>query len=417
MMDVKEIKKELRKQLSVVLGESDKLTEKAIREKVNKIFNYWAQQGIRIVDESIKKVATKELCDDFLGWGPLQQVMNDPDVTEIMINNPDTIYVEKNGKKVVTDIKFDDEAHLRYITEKMLMPTGRRVDESFPYVDFALKDGSRVNVIIPPLSVDGSAVTIRKFLTNIASVEDLIKLGTIDQRMSDFLVACIKAKINVLFSGATGTGKTTTLEVLSSYIDPGERVITIEDALEITLKQKHVVRLLTRPANIEGRGEVSIRDLFINTLRMRPTRIILGEIRGKEAMDYLQALNSGHNGCLGVIHASSPMDVLTRLETMALYAGINIPVWAIREQMASGIDLIVQHEQLQDGSRKITYITEAERLEKEAIILKDIFRYKIEKVDKDGKVTGSFEAKNTPSFMYKFRDRGVKVDEKIFKEQ
>jgi pilus assembly protein CpaF len=235
--------------------------------------------------------------------------------------------------------------------------------------------------------------------------------------MAKFLVACIKAKVNILFSGATGSGKTTTLEVLSSYISPQERIIVIEDTLELTLRQEHVVRLLTRPQNIEGKGEVSIRDLFINTLRMRPTRIILGEIRGAESMDYLQALNSGHRGCLAVIHASSPFDALTRLETTALYAGLNMPVWAIRKQVASGVDLIVQHDQLTDGSRKITYITEViDRLEEDEVILKDIFRYEIEKVDEDKHVVGSFKAKGIPVFLPVFKKKGIEIDESIFKE-
>lgn len=416
-MDTKEIKKELRKQLGISLGKDQKLTEDFIKERLATIFSHWKQHNIRSVDAQVRERVTKDLIDDFLGWGPLQKLMVDPDITEVMVNNPDTVYIEKGGKKILSDVKFDDESHVRHIVEKMIIPTGRRVDESFPYVDFSLKDGSRVNAIIPPLSVGGVTVTIRKFLRTISKADDLVNLGTIDERMAQFLTNCIKAKVNILFSGATGSGKTTTLEVLSSYIDPAERVITIEDTLELKLDQDHVVRLLTRPPNIEGKGEITIRDLFVNTLRMRPTRIILGEIRGSEAMDYLQALNSGHRGCLAVIHASSPTDAMTRLETMALYASLNIPVYAIREQAASGIDLIVQHEQLQDGSRKITYITEVESMKDDEVILKDIFKYEIEGVDDGGKVKGKFVAKNKPSFFNMFRDKGIKVDENIFKEQ
>ncbi|MCM8819705.1 MAG: CpaF family protein [Candidatus Omnitrophica bacterium] len=416
-MDIKEIKKELRKELSFTLGDGQKLTENIIKERITNIFNYWGAQKNRHIDNSIKEAVIRELCDEFLSWGPIKKLMEDPYITEIMINGPSKVYVEKDGKKIPTDVTFDDETHLRHIIEKMILPTGRRVDESYPFVDFSLKDGSRVNVIIPPLSVGGTTVTIRKFLRTINQIEDLVKLGTIDMRMAKFLVACIKAKINILFSGATGSGKTTTLEVLSQYISPSERVIVIEDTLELTLRQDHVVRLLTRPPNIEGKGEITIRDLFINTLRMRPTRIILGEIRGAEAMDYLQALTSGHKGCLAVIHASTPTDALARLETMALYADLYMPVWAIRKQIALGLDLIVQHEQLIDGSRKITYITEVEDvLSGEDIVLKDIFRYEIEGVDQDGKVKGTFRAKNIPTFYHLFKKKGVELDESIFKE-
>ena len=367
------------------------------------------------LDEATKTKIIDSLCLDYLGFGAIQPLMDDPEITEIMINGPYNIYIEKNGRKMASDIKFENEQHLRYIVEKMIQPTGRRVDESYPYVDFALGDGSRVNVILPPLSVGGATVTIRKFLKTIGEVDDLVSLGTIDKRMADFFIACIKARVNILFSGATGSGKTTTLEVLSSYVEPWERIITIEDALELTLRQDHVVSLLTRPPNIEGRGEVTPRDLFRNTLRMRPTRIILGEIRGEEAMDYLQALNSGHRGSLAVIHASSPVDTVTRLETTALYASLNLPAWAIREQIASGIDLIIQHEQLVDGSRKITAITEVRELKDNKIIMQDIFRYDIENVTEDYKVTGRFKAFGPPKIIDIFKHQGVKIDKNIFK--
>ena len=417
-MDIKAIKKDLRKELSFLGGADAKLEDGIIRDRITKIFDFWEKEKARTIDNESKEKVIKELCDEFLGWGPLQKLMDDPNITEIMINGPFKIYIEKNGRKVATDVKFDDEIHLRHAIEKMLIPAGRRVDESYPYVDFSLTVGSRVNVIIPPLSVGGATVTIRKFLRSISLVNDLVDLGTIDERMAKFLVACIKAKVNILFSGATGSGKTTTLEVLSTYINPMERIIVIEDTLELTLRQEHVVRLLTRPPNIEGKGTIEIRDLFINTLRMRPTRIILGEIRGAEAMDYLQALNSGHRGCLAVIHASSPFDALTRLETTALYAGLYMPVWAIRKQIASGVDLIIQHDQLTDGTRKITYMTEViDRLNGEEIILNDIFRYEIDKVELDGKVMGSFKAKNVPVFFPLFKKKGVELSENIFKDK
>jgi len=414
--DVKAIKRDVRKELSFTLEKNQKLTADIIRTRTLGLFKYWAEEKDRIISEEVKEQVIKEICDDFLGWGPLQQLMLDNAVTEIMVNGPREVYIEKDGKKVPVDVHFDDEHHLRYTVEKMLMPTGRRVDESYPFVDFSLHDGSRVNVIIPPLSVGGSTITVRKFLQSIEKIEDLRRLGTIDDRIAEFLVASVKAKVDMLFSGATGSGKTTTLEVLSSYIPDKERIITIEDALELKLKQKHIVRLLSRPPNIEGKGEISIRDLFINTLRMRPTRIILGEVRGPEAMDYLQALNSGHRGSLAVIHAASPSESITRLETMALYAAINLPAWTVRKQMATGLELIIQLTQLEDGSRKITYVTEVERLEGDEVVLRDIFRYEIEGVGKDGKVIGRFVAKNKPTFLALFKEAGIALDENIFKE-
>ncbi len=417
-MDLNKIKNDVRKEISLWVGSKEKLTAEFVRERTELFFKGMKEQGKYLeVDQETQEKIIKSLSEDYLGLGPLQELMDDPAITEIMINGPYQVYIEKDGKKSPCKVKFESDAHLRYIIDKMIMPTGRRVDESYPYVDFALIDGSRVNVILPPLSVKGATVTIRKFLRSIQGAEDLVNLGTIDKRMAEFFIACVKAKVNILFSGATGSGKTTTLEVLSSYIDPKERIITIEDALELTLRQEHVVNLLTRPPNIEGKGEVTPRDLFCNTLRMRPTRIILGEIRGAEAMDYLQALNSGHRGSLAVIHASSPADTITRLETTALYAGLNLPSWAIREQIASGVDLIVQHEQLLDGTRKITHVTEVEKLEENQIILKDIFRYEVEEVTEDLVVKGKFKALGKPAFFHWFKKKGIAINESIFTDK
>jgi pilus assembly protein CpaF len=416
-MDLDKIKHEIRKEISLWIGDKEELTSDFVKERA-RLFFVQAQEQEKYTDlsDADKEKIIKSLCSDYLGLGPIQELMDDENITEIMINGPETVYIERGGKKSDTKIKFENEGHLRYIVEKMIRPTGRRVDESYPYVDFALLDGSRVNVILPPLSVGGATVTIRKFLRSIEVVDDLIRLGTIDERMSKFFVACIKARINIIFSGATGSGKTTTLEVLSSYIDSQERIITIEDALELSLRQEHLVRLLTRPPNIEGKGEVTPRDLFCNTLRMRPMRIILGEIRGEEAMDYLQALNSGHRGSLAVIHASSPADTITRLETTALYASLNLPTWAIRQQISSGLNLIVQHEQLIDGTRKITHLTEVGELkDNNQIELKDLFRYEIEEVTDDFKVKGRFKACGKPTFFPLFAKKGVKLDESIFK--
>ena len=285
------------------------------------------------------------------------------------------------------------------------------MDESSPYVDFSLSDGSRVNAVISPLAPDGSAITIRKFLDTLKSRDDLVRLGTINEAMSRFLQAAIRAKFNILFAGATGAGKTATLNVLSSDIAPDERILTIEDALELKLNQAHVVRLLTRPSNIDGKGAISLRQLFSNTLRMRPSRIILGEIRGEEAMDYLQALNSGHEGTLAVLHASTPTDAIGRLETMATYAGLNIPSSEIRRQIGSGLNLILQHEQLADGSRKVTYITEVGGLDNGKVILNDIFRFEIRDHSRTGKVLGEFSLINRPANLDRFKKRGIRIEE------
>ncbi|MCF7887103.1 MAG: CpaF family protein [Candidatus Omnitrophica bacterium] len=413
-MNKKDIKEALRKDIISLVGTNQNIGKDFIVNRAGVFFERLERAKKIQVESSIKNIVVNSLCNDFLGLGPIQKLMDNPEVTEIMVNGPDKIYIEKKGKKIRADIKFDDSAHLRYIVEKMVAPSGRRVDESSPYVDFSLKDGSRVNVILPPLSVDGTTITIRKFLRSIEKVEDLVRLGTINQAMAEFLVACIKAKVNIMFSGATGSGKTTTLEVLSSYIDSTERIITIEDALELNLRQEHVIRLLTRPPNIEGKGKISPRELFRNSLRMRPTRIILGEIRGQEAMDYLQALNSGHRGSLSVIHASDPTDALTRLETMALYAGLNLPAWAIRKQISQGLNLIIQHQQLQDGTRKLTHITEVGQLEDNNINLRNIFTYKIEELTDDFKVKGSFHTENKPTFFQNFKKKGIKISKNIF---
>jgi len=360
-----------------------------------------------------------EIVNDLLGWGPLQPFMEDDAVTEILVNGPEQVFIEKDGKETLSEVKFDDEHHLRYIIERMIRPTGRRVDESYPYVDFSLEDGSRVNVVIPPISAGGASLTIRKFSRSIDKIDDLVRLGTLNGKMGEFLLGCIKARLSIIFSGATGAGKTTTLGVLSNYINPEERIIAIEDTLELHLNQKDLVRLLTRPPNIEGRGEITIRSLFINTLRMRPSRIILGEIRGAEAIDYLQALNSGHRGCLAVIHASSPKQVVSRLETMVFfYSGAYLPVWAIRRQISQGLDLVIQHEQMTDGSRKITNISEIGEMDDENnVIIRDLFCYQQRDLNSvTGEVTGEFKTMGVvPKFLDRFKKSGVEISEDFFR--
>ncbi len=356
-----------------------------------------------------------ELVDEFSGLGPIEKLMMDPDVTEIMINGTHNVYVEKFGKKQLTGMKFDSDQQLMYVIQKILSPTRRRVDESVPYTDICLADGSRVNIIIPPLALDGPTITIRKFLRKLVKAEDLITMGTLDRRMADFLIACVQGKANLMFSGATGSGKTTTVGVLSSYISNDERIITIEDTAELHLAQDHVVRLETKPPNIEGKGEITIRDLFRNTLRMRPQRIILGEIRGAEALDMLQAMCSGHSGAFSVIHADTPQDVLHRLETMILMSGVPISLEAIHRQIVSSLHLIIQQDQLADGGRKITRISQVNGSKDGWVTLEDIFYYEIEKVDSEGKVHGRFRATGVvPEFCSKLHRRGVVLSKEIF---
>ena len=356
-----------------------------------------------------------DIRDEMLGLGPIESLRKDASITEIMVNGPKQIFVERMGKLELTDVKFHDTAHLMNIIERILSPLGRRIDESSPLVDARLQDGSRVNSIIPPLSLVGPCVTIRKFSATPLTVENLISFGTMDEKMATFLRACVKARINILVSGGTGSGKTTTLNVISSFIPEGERIVTIEDAAELRLQQTHVVTLEARPANIEGKGQITIRDLVRNALRMRPDRIIVGEVRSGEALDMLQAMNTGHDGSLTTAHANSPRDALSRLETMVLMSGLELPVRAIREQISSAIDLILHQSRIRDGSRKITYITEVQRMEGNTITTQDIFRFVQTGFDESGKALGHFACTGLkPSFLDKFQLNGVDLPENFF---
>lgn len=356
-----------------------------------------------------------DIRDEMLGLGPIESLLNDDSVTEIMVNGPKQVFVERLGKLELTDVKFHDKAHLMNIIERILTPLGRRIDESSPLVDARLEDGSRVNIIIPPLSLVGPAITIRKFSKTPLSVENLISFGTLDEKMAVFLRACVKARINILVSGGTGSGKTTTLNVISSFIPENERIVTIEDAAELRLQQAHVVTLESRPANIEGKGQITIRDLVRNALRMRPDRIIVGEVRSGEALDMLQAMNTGHDGSLTTAHANSPRDALSRLETMVLMSGLELPVRAIREQVSSAIDLIIQQSRIRDGSRKVTYITEVQHMEDNIITTQDIFRYQQSGFDDTGKAIGHFAPTGLqPSFLEKFELNGIDLPDDFF---
>jgi pilus assembly protein CpaF len=358
----------------------------------------------------------KEIGDSVLGLGPLEAFVGDPEVTEVMVNNFETIYVERNGKLYWTGAKFFNEHQLRRTIDKIVARVGRRVDEASPYVDARLPDGSRVNAIIPPLAIDGPALTIRKFSADPYSASDLVSFGTFTPAVSEFVDACVRGRINALVSGGTGAGKTTTLNVLSSSIPEDERIITIEDAAELKLQQPHVVRLESRPPNIEGRGQVSIRDLVRNALRMRPDRIVVGEVRGAEALDMLQAMNTGHDGSISTVHANSPRDVLSRLETMVLMAGVDLTIRAVREQISSAVDVIVHQSRLKDGTRRLTHITEVVGMEGDVIVLQDIFLFDFKAgVDEHGRFLGTMKPTGIrPKFMERLQDRGVVVAPQMF---
>ena len=345
--------------------------EDAVRTKLSEVLATESEP----MSAADRKQLIADIIDDILGYGPLEPLLNDPSITEVMCNGPNDVYVERDGRLSPTDVTFLDEGHLRRVMEKIVGQVGRRIDEAQPYVDARLPDGSRVNAVIPPVSLDGPMLTIRKFAAEAFGSDDLVAYGTWTPRVSAFLNACVEGRTNILVSGGTGAGKTTTLNVLSNYIPRDERIVTIEDAAELRLGQPHVVRLEYRPPNIEGRGEIAIRDLVRNSLRMRPDRIVVGEVRGGEALDMLQAMNTGHDGSISTVHANSPRDAISRLETMVLMAGVDLPIRAIREQIASGIQFLVHQSRMKDGSRRVTHVTEVTGMEGDTITLQDIYLY------------------------------------------
>jgi pilus assembly protein CpaF len=358
----------------------------------------------------------QEIIDDVLGLGPLEKFLNDATVTEVMVNGPDKIYVERQGKLGLTGSRFNDEDHLRKVIERIVTKVGRRIDESSPLVDARLSDGSRVNAIIPPLAVSGSSLTIRKFGQVPLTVNDLISFGSMSPEIAELLHACVRARLNIIVSGGTGTGKTTMLNVLSSFLPSDERIVTIEDAVELQLQQDHVVRLESRPQNIEGRGEITIRDLVRNSLRMRPDRIVIGEVRGGESLDMLQAMNTGHDGSISTVHANSPRDAISRLETLVLMAGMDLPLRAIREQIASAVNLIVHISRLRDGSRRITHVTEVQGMEGDIVTLQDAFVFDYAAgVDANGKFLGRPVPTGVrPRFVDHFAELGIPLSPAVF---
>jgi pilus assembly protein CpaF len=358
----------------------------------------------------------KDIRNDVVGYGPIEELLTDDTVTEVMVNGPDIVFCEREGKVVEVASGFVDAEHVRRVIDKIVSHVGRRIDESSPMVDARLPDGSRVNAIIPPLAIDGPFLTIRKFAREPFMATDLVRFGTLDPRSVRFLRACIEGKLNILVSGGTGTGKTTLLNVLSSFIPNGERIVTVEDAKELQLHQRHVLCMETRPPNVERTGEITIRDLVKNSLRMRPDRIVVGECRGGEALDMLQAMNTGHDGSMTTVHANSPRDALSRVETLTLMAGFDLPVRAIREQVASAVDLIVQLTRLRDGTRRVTHITEVDGMEGDKITLQDIFLFDFRAgVDAHGRHQGRLEPTGVrPSFAEKLEDTGVELTGDVF---
>ena len=396
-----------------LLAEINPTTDMSSREQVLPAIDSIFAEVVRDSKVPLSRAEREEMrtaiVANILGYGPLEALLADDSVTEILVNGPNQVYVERRGQMMETDISFRNNADLMRIVDRIVTPLGRRVDESSPMVDARLPDGSRVNIIIPPLSLNGPTISIRKFAKGVFTEADYLRMGSLDQKMVDFMRACVRARLNIVVSGGTGTGKTTMLNMLSSFLPSSERIVTIEDAAELQLNQRHLVRLEARPPNIEGRGEVSIRQLVINALRMRPDRIIVGEVRGGEALDMLQAMNTGHDGSLTTAHSNSARDTLHRVETMVLMAGTDMPLRAIREQIAAAFDLIIHLERMSDGSRKVVQVSEVQGLEGEVIVMQDVFRYEQTGVS-DGRVEGVFTPTGIrPKFVEQFPAKGIPV--------
>ncbi|HEX9038302.1 MAG TPA: CpaF family protein [Ktedonobacterales bacterium] len=410
-----ELKRKVQAALIAELDPKTDLSQTAVvRKQIEDLFNrILEQQGINLARQDRQRLF-EAIAAEILGYGPIEPLLNDDSVTEVMVNGPRSVFVEQNGRLFRTDVRFRDDDHVMRVVERIVSPLGRRVDESQPYVDARLPDGSRVNVIIPPLSLIGPVITIRKFARRPLTPDDLMRLGTLSGPTIDFLRACVEVRLNVVVSGGTGSGKTTLLNVLSGFIPGDQRIVTIEDAAELQLRQEHVVPLESRPANIEGKGRIAARDLVANALRMRPDRIVVGEVRGGEALDMLQAMNTGHDGSLTTLHSNSPRDSLRRLETMVLMAGMDLPLRAIREQIASAINLIVHQERMRDGTRKVTHVTEIVGMEGDVITLQDLFVFEQSGLE-DGRVVGRLRPTGIrPSFIEEFEIANIHLPPQMF---
>ncbi len=392
------------------------MTETELRQMLVQELSHAVDDDAAPLSTAERAQLVEEICRDVIGYGPIQRFLDDASITEIMVLSDKSIYVERDGRLELTDAHYITQEQLRNVIERIVSGVGRRIDESSPTVDARLPDGSRVNAVIPPLAVDGPQLTIRKFAKRPLMAADLIRLGSFSEEMSDFFTNCVGGRLNILVTGGTGTGKTTMLNVLSAAIPDSDRIVTIEDAVELRMHQRHVVRLEARPPNIEGRGEVSIRDLVRNSLRMRPDRIVVGEVRGAEALDMLQAMNTGHEGSLSTLHANSPRDALSRLETMVMMAGFELPVKAIREQVVGAVDLIVHLSRMRDGSRRVTRVVEVEGIEGDTITLSDLFVFDHSLGrDEDGTVLGSVVPTGIrPKFEARLSDYGFTLDDGIF---
>ena len=378
------------------------------------IIHVYEQTQLKLPDD-LRKQIFDQVLNDLLGFGPIQSLLDDDDVSEIMVNGPKKVFVEKKGKLTKTNVTFDDDDHVLRIIDRIILPLGRHVDADSPTVDARLPDGSRVNAVVRPVAIDGPSITIRKFSKDKLQAEDLINFGSLTRPMADFLQACVKARFNIIISGGTGSGKTTLLNVMSGFIPENERIITIEDAAELQLQQDHVMRMETKVANADGLHAVSIRELVKNSLRMRPDRIVVGEVRGGEALDMLQAMNTGHDGSLTTVHANTPRDAISRIETLVLMAGMDLPLKVVRQQVSSAVDLIVQQTRLKDGQRKVTAVTEVAGMEGDIIVLSDIFKFNQEGVTAEGKVLGEVSATGIrPNFTPRLVAAGFKLSAEIF---
>jgi pilus assembly protein CpaF len=365
--------------------------------------------------EDLRKQIFHDILDELTGFGPIQPLLEDEDISEVMVNGPKKVFIEKKGKLTKSPVTFDDDDHVMRVIDRIILPLGRRVDADTPTVDARLPDGSRVNAVIRPVSIDGPSITIRKFKKDKLSIQQLIDFGSLNTQMAEFIRACVLAHLNIVISGGTGSGKTTLLNVLSSYIPEEERIITIEDAAELQLQQEHVLRMETKVANVDGKGAVTIRDLVRNSLRMRPDRIVVGECRGGEALDMLQAMNTGHDGSLTTLHANSPRDAISRMETMVLMAGMDLPLKVVRQQISSAVDLIIQQTRLKDGSRKVTAITEVVGMEGDIVVLTDIFKFEQTGLGQNGKILGELKATGIrPIFSPRLEAAGFKLSGEIF---